>query len=89
MKLKNPLLQKTAGLVAAAVGVCLRRTIDWRAVYADPTTDPVHARHSDRSEKSRRTITAAVTAAGCARMKANWLYKDEDSATPPRRTGSG
>ncbi len=48
MKLKHPLLQKTAGLVAAAVGVCLRRTIDWRAVYTDPTTDPVHARHRGR-----------------------------------------
>ena len=48
MKLRHPLLQKTAGLVAAAVGGCLRRTIDWRAVYADPTTDPVHARHRGR-----------------------------------------
>ncbi len=48
MKLKHPLLQTTAGLVAAAIGGCLRRTIDWRAVYADPTTDPVHPRHRGR-----------------------------------------
>ena len=32
--------------------------------------------HSGRNTGSRRTITAAVTAAGCAKMKANWIYKD-------------
>lgn len=31
---------------------------------------------SDRSGQSRRTITAAVTAEGCRRMKANWVYRD-------------
>ena len=32
--------------------------------------------YSGRKKGSRRTITAAVTAAGCAKMKANWIYKD-------------
>jgi hypothetical protein len=32
--------------------------------------------YSGRKKGSRRTITAAVAAAGCAKMKANWIYKD-------------
>lgn len=32
--------------------------------------------YSGRKGASRRTITAAVTAVGCAKMKANWIYKD-------------
>lgn len=32
--------------------------------------------YSGREGESRRTITAAVTAGGCAKMKANWIYKD-------------
>jgi hypothetical protein len=33
---------------------------------------------SGRSETSRRTITASVTDAGCAKMEANWMYRDPD-----------
>ncbi len=30
---------------------------------------------SGRKEGSRRTITASVTPVGCAKMKANWIYR--------------
>jgi len=33
---------------------------------------------SGRSETSRRTITASVTASGVKKMKANWIYKASD-----------
>jgi lysophospholipid acyltransferase (LPLAT)-like uncharacterized protein len=48
MKLKHPLLKKAAGTLTAAVGVAVRRTIDWRGVYFDPTADTVHPRHRGR-----------------------------------------
>jgi hypothetical protein len=35
--------------------------------------------YSGREEGSRRTITAAVTGAGCAKVKANWIYRDVDA----------
>ncbi|MBX9583695.1 MAG: hypothetical protein K2X87_25615 [Gemmataceae bacterium] len=41
-----------------------------------------------RAGRSRRTITAAVTAAGCRRMKENWVYR-APAVSRPRRTGSG
>jgi hypothetical protein len=48
MKLKHPLIQQFAGFLGGAAGSLYRRTIDWRAVYTDPTTDPVHPLHSGR-----------------------------------------
>lgn len=42
MKLKGLFVQRVAGLCAATAAGALRRTIDWRAVYFDPTADPVH-----------------------------------------------
>jgi len=37
-----------ASFVGASVAALYRRTIDWRAVYFDPTTDTVHPRHRGR-----------------------------------------
>ncbi len=34
---------------------------------------------SGRSETSRRTITASVTKSGFEKMKANWIYHDDDA----------
>jgi lysophospholipid acyltransferase (LPLAT)-like uncharacterized protein len=48
MRLKNRLLQKAVGAFSAAGAALWRRTIDWRAVYFDPTTDTVHPRHTGR-----------------------------------------
>lgn len=48
MQFKHPLVQNAIGLALATTGGLLRRTIDWRAVYFDPTTDPVHPRHDGR-----------------------------------------
>jgi lysophospholipid acyltransferase (LPLAT)-like uncharacterized protein len=48
MKLKHPLLQKAIGFGLACTARVLRRTIDWRAVYFDPTTDTAHPRHGGR-----------------------------------------
>jgi hypothetical protein len=36
---------------------------------------------SGRSEKSRRTITASVTDAGCEKMERNWMYRDPASVS--------
>lgn len=38
---------------------------------------------SGRSETSRRTITAAVTPAGAAKMEANWIYRAPATAGVP------
>jgi lysophospholipid acyltransferase (LPLAT)-like uncharacterized protein len=48
MKLKHPLLQTALGFGLACTARALRRTIDWRAVFFDPTTDTAHPRHSGR-----------------------------------------
>ena len=48
MKWKHPLLQKSLGLAGAAAAVAWRATIDWKAVYFDPTADPVHPRFLGR-----------------------------------------
>ena len=44
----SPLGQKWAGLVGFGLATTLRRTIDWRAVYFDPTTDTAHPAHGGR-----------------------------------------
>lgn len=49
MKCSHPLIQKSTSLLGTAIAVTLRRTIDWRAVYFDPTTDTVHPRHGGRN----------------------------------------
>jgi lysophospholipid acyltransferase (LPLAT)-like uncharacterized protein len=48
MKLKHPLFQSVAALAGPACAALYRRTIDWRAVYFDPTTDTVHPQHCGR-----------------------------------------
>lgn len=48
MKLRHPLILKTASFAGSAMLGLLRKTIDWRAVYADPTTDPIHPLNSVR-----------------------------------------
>ena len=48
MKLKHPAVQKTLSLAAAFVCRFWRASIDWRAVYADPTVDTVHPRFDGR-----------------------------------------
>jgi lysophospholipid acyltransferase (LPLAT)-like uncharacterized protein len=48
MKLKHPLIHKALGFVGAWTLRLLRQTIDWQAVYFDPTTDSVHPRHQGR-----------------------------------------
>mgnify|MGYP001603471293 CR=1 FL=1 len=49
MAVKSPLARKTLGLLGAFALRLWRATIDWKAVYADPTVDPVHPRFSRRS----------------------------------------
>jgi lysophospholipid acyltransferase (LPLAT)-like uncharacterized protein len=44
MKIRHPLLQKTLGLLAATAFNAVRRTIDCRATYFDPTAAPYHPR---------------------------------------------
>jgi lysophospholipid acyltransferase (LPLAT)-like uncharacterized protein len=48
MKLQHPLLHKTFGLLASFAIRQWSRTIDWKAVYFDPTVDTVHPRHQGR-----------------------------------------
>jgi|SRR5579883_234227 len=48
MKLRHPIILKTAAFAGSGLLGLLRKTIDWRAVYFDPTTDPVHPLHSGR-----------------------------------------
>jgi lysophospholipid acyltransferase (LPLAT)-like uncharacterized protein len=48
MKWKHPTLRKALGLCGAATAALWRETIDWRAVYFDPTADTLHPRHSGR-----------------------------------------
>jgi lysophospholipid acyltransferase (LPLAT)-like uncharacterized protein len=48
MKIKNPICQKLVGLAGAATAALVRQTIDWRAVYFDPTVDTVHPHHTGR-----------------------------------------
>lgn len=42
MKLNHPTLRKTIGLVGACAAGLWRQSVDWRAVYFDPTVDTVH-----------------------------------------------
>jgi lysophospholipid acyltransferase (LPLAT)-like uncharacterized protein len=48
MKLHHPLLRNTLGLVGAFAIRLWRQTIDWKAVYCDPTVDTVHPRFQGR-----------------------------------------
>jgi lysophospholipid acyltransferase (LPLAT)-like uncharacterized protein len=48
MPLKHPVIQNTLGLALATTAGLLRRTLDCRAVYFDPATDPVHPCHQGR-----------------------------------------
>lgn len=48
MKIRHPLIQKSASLVAAGTAALLSKTLDWRAAYVDPTVDPVHPRNTGR-----------------------------------------
>ena len=48
MKLKHPAIIKSLSLLLAVSARFLRRTIDWRAVYADSLVDPVHPRFCGR-----------------------------------------
>jgi lysophospholipid acyltransferase (LPLAT)-like uncharacterized protein len=48
MALKNPFLPKALGLFSAVLMRIWRKTIDWRAVYFDPTADPVHPHFTGR-----------------------------------------
>src|SRR5260370_31404700 len=44
MKLNHPLLRNMLSLLGAGAVRLLSRTIDCKAVYFDPTVDPVHPR---------------------------------------------
>jgi hypothetical protein len=48
MALKNPMVQQALALFGYGVGVGLRSTLDVRAVYSDPTVDPVHPDYRGR-----------------------------------------
>jgi lysophospholipid acyltransferase (LPLAT)-like uncharacterized protein len=48
MGLKHPLIQKALALVGATALRVWRATIDCRAIYFDPTVDPLHPRFSGR-----------------------------------------
>ena len=48
VKLKHPFIVKALGAAAAGVARLYRRTIDWKALYFDPTTDTVHPEHAGR-----------------------------------------
>src|SRR5262245_32647595 len=48
MKFTHPLLQKAIGFGLTCTARVLRRTIDWRAVYFDPTIDTAHTHHTGR-----------------------------------------
>ncbi len=48
MAVKSPMARKMLGLLGAVAVRWWRSTIDWRALYFDPTVDPVHPRHSRR-----------------------------------------
>jgi len=48
MKLKHPVLHKSLGLLAAVGARLWRCTIDWKALYFDPTVDTVHPRFHGR-----------------------------------------
>ena len=48
MAFKNPILQRSLALVGAGVIAGLRNTLDVRAVYADPTADPIHPNYLGR-----------------------------------------
>ena len=49
MGIKSPLARKVLGLSGAVALRLLRATIDWKAVYMDPTVDPVHPHAVRRS----------------------------------------
>ena len=48
MKFRHPIFIKAAAFASAGLLRLWRRTIDWRALYTDPTIDPVHPHHSGR-----------------------------------------
>jgi lysophospholipid acyltransferase (LPLAT)-like uncharacterized protein len=48
MKWKHPILQRALGLVAGLLVRVWSRTVDWKAIYFEPTVDPVHPRHHGR-----------------------------------------
>jgi lysophospholipid acyltransferase (LPLAT)-like uncharacterized protein len=48
MTIKLPMAQKALGLLAAVGGRLWSHTIDWKAVYFDPTVDTVHPRFTGR-----------------------------------------
>lgn len=48
MKLTHPFLQKLIAFGCASLASVYRRTIDWRALYFDPTTDSVHPQQPSR-----------------------------------------
>lgn len=48
MGLKHPLIQKSLALLGATVLRAWRATVDCRALYFDPTVDPLHPRFSGR-----------------------------------------
>jgi lysophospholipid acyltransferase (LPLAT)-like uncharacterized protein len=45
MAIKSPLARKAIGYLSGVTLKVLRSTIDWKAVYCDPTVDPVHPGH--------------------------------------------
>ena len=48
MKWKHPLVHKALGFLGAWGMRLVRPTIDWQAIYFDPTTDTVHPQHQGR-----------------------------------------
>ena len=48
MSIKSPTLRKRIALSTAVVGRQWCNTLDWKAVYYDPTVDPFHPRHLGR-----------------------------------------
>lgn len=48
MKLNHPMLRNAVGLMSAFAARLWRQSVDWRAVYFDPTVDTVHPRFSGR-----------------------------------------
>src|SRR5690606_16705430 len=47
MAIKSPLARNALGFLGGITLRLLRSTIDWKAVYSDPTVDTVHPQHRD------------------------------------------